>query len=76
MDILFILLAAWALYTIYKSIRIGAFMYIGILFVVYFLLSLFISNINLKIFFSIILSNLFYAGMIITNLKFSGKLNH
>ena len=75
MDILFILLAAWTLYTIYRSIRVGAFIYIGILFFTYIFLSLFISSRNIKLFLSIILSNLFYAGIIITNLKFNGTLS-
>jgi hypothetical protein len=68
MDFLLILLVAWALYTVYKSIKAGAYIYIAYLIVFYLLLGLFMSGPKLRIFLAVGLASLFNAGMIISNM--------
>jgi hypothetical protein len=69
MDIIFYLLCAWIIYIVFKSIMAGAFIYLFILLSMFLLLSLFIKGINLKLFLTILLGNLFYAGTVISNMK-------
>jgi hypothetical protein len=66
MDYLLVLLVLWALYTIYRNVISGFYIYILYIVVSYFLLGLFISGPKWKIFLSVLLANLFSVSMLIT----------
>lgn len=68
MDYLLVLIVLWALFTIYKSIKAGAYIYIGYLVVSYMLLGLLITGQKLRIFLAVGLASVFNAGVIITNM--------
>ena len=71
MDFIFYFLSAWIIYSVIKSIMAGAFIYPVIMIFMFLLLSLFIKGMNLKLFFSVLLTNLFYAGIVISNMRFN-----
>lgn len=68
MDILLVLLVTWVLFSVYKSIKVGAYIYIVYLVVFYFILGLFITGIKSRIFLTVVLSSLLNTGIIITNI--------
>jgi hypothetical protein len=67
MDYLLILLVIWALYTIYRNVISGVYIYIVYIAVSYFLVGLFISGPKWKIFLSVLLANLLSVCMLIKN---------
>ena len=67
MDYLLILLVIWTLYTIYRNVISGVYIYIVYIAVSYFLVGLFISGPKWKIFLSVLLANLLSVCMLIKN---------
>jgi len=68
MDFLYILIAAWALYTLYKNIASGLYMYIVYLTVAYFIVRFMVTGPKWRLFLSVILANLLSIGFIIGNM--------
>ena len=67
MDYLLILLVIWTLYTIYRNVISGVYIYIVYIAVSYFLVGLFISGPKWKIFLSVLLANLLSVCILIKN---------
>ena len=67
MDYLLILLVIWTLYTIYRNVISGVYIYIVYIAVSYFLVGLFISGLKWKLFLSVLLANLLSVCMLIKN---------
>jgi len=68
MDFLYILIAAWALYTVYKNIANGLYMYIIYLAVAYFIVRFMVTGPKWRLFLAVILANLLSIGFIIGNM--------
>ena len=68
MDFLYILIAAWALYTLYKNIASGLYMYIVYLAVSYFIVRFIVTGPKWRLFLSVVLANLLSIGFIIGNM--------
>jgi hypothetical protein len=68
MDFLYILIAAWALYTVYKNIASGLYMYIIYLAVAYFIVRFMVTGPKWRLFLAVILANLLSIGFIIGNM--------
>ena len=68
MDFLYILIAAWALYTLYKNIASGLYMYIVYLAMAYFIVRFIVTGPKWRLFLSVVLANLLSIGFIIGNM--------
>jgi hypothetical protein len=68
MDFLYILIAAWALYTLYKNVANGLYMYVLYLAVAYFIVRFMVTGPKWRLFLAVILANLLSIGFIIGNM--------
>ena len=68
MDFLYILIAAWALYSVYKNVINGFYMYIVYLAIAYFVVRFMVTGPKWRLFLAVIFANLLSVAMIVGNM--------